>query len=169
MDERKNIMERKIKSYEEMGRISYGLRKLGKIVVTTNGGFDIFHAAHIHLLERARNEGDNLIVLLNSDESIRKFKGDKRPIFNEKDRAYMLSSLSCVDYVVIFKEDKPLDLIERIKPQIHVKGGSYIPERIREEEELLRKWNGKLRLFDLEEEYSSTNAINKILQNYNGK
>ena len=86
-------MSNKIKNYSEIGRIAYRMRFFGKIIVTTNGSFDVLHAAHVRLLERARQEGDGLIVLLNSNDSVRRAKGDKRPIFNQKERAYMLSGL----------------------------------------------------------------------------
>ena len=107
--------------------------------------------------------------MLNSDESIKRAKGDKRPIFNQEERAYMLSGLSCVDYVTIFDDDTPLDLLKMIQPHVHIKGGSYIPERICEEKELLESWGGKLKLFNLEKGYSSTNVIDKILERYNGE
>ena len=158
----------KIKNHEEIRKIAYGLRLFGKKIVTTNGSFDILHSAHLNLLEKAKKQGDGLIVLLNSDDSIEKFKGDSRPILNQNERAYLLSGLSCVDYVTIFNEDKPLNLLEIIKPHIHVKGGSYIKERIREEREILEKCGGKLKLFELEEGYSTTNIIQEILRKYNG-
>ncbi len=162
-------MNYKLKTYEEIEKISDDLRNLERIIVTTNGSFDILHSAHVKLLERARNKGDSLIVLLNSDDSIRKLKGDKRPILGEKDRAYLLSGLSCVNYVVIFSEDNPLRLLEIIKPHIHIKGGSYILEKIKEERELLERWGGKLKLFSLEDGYSSTRVIEEILRRYNAK
>ena len=156
----------KIKNYEEIGKIAYRLRFFGEKIVTTNGGFDILHCAHLNLFEKAKKEGNKLIVLLNSDDSIKRFKGDSRPIVNQNERAYMLSGFSCVDYVSIFNEDKPLRLLEIIKPHIHVKGGSYIEERIKEERETLEKWDGKLKLFELEEGHSTTDIINKILERY---
>lgn len=133
-------------------------------VVTTNGTFDILHLAHVHLLQKAKALGNVLIVLLNSDSSVKRNKGPNRPIIPEKERAEMLASLSCVDYVIIFNEDKPLSLLSKIKPNIHIKGGSYIAERIREEQDLLSKWNGVLKTFELEEGLSTTNIINKIKQ-----
>jgi len=162
-------MSNKIKNYSEIGRIAYRMRFFGKIIVTTNGSFDVLHAAHVRLLERARQEGDGLIVLLNSNDSVRRAKGDKRPIFNQKERAYMLSGLSCVDYVTIFDEDKPLSILKTIQPHIYVKGGSYVPEWVREEQNLVESWGGRLKCFDLEKGYSSTNIIDKIMERYNGK
>ena len=156
----------KLLPQEEVVSLSKKLKEQGKTIVTTNGSFDILHPAHIHLLEKAKNEGDILIVLLNSDSSIKRFKGEKRPILNEKERATLLSALESVDYITIFNEDTPLTILEKIKPNIHVKGGSFIPERIKQEQSLLSKWNGKFKTFPLEANYSSTNIIEKILKSY---
>ncbi len=156
--------ENKIKSYSEIGKVAEELKNSGKIVVTTNGAFDILHYAHIKILEEAKNQGDTLIVLLNSDASIKSYKGQERPIVPQKERAGMLASLECVDYVVIFNEDKPLNLLKIIKPNVHAKGGTFIEERIKEEKELLAKWGGKFKNFELEEGFSTTNIINKVLE-----
>lgn len=159
-------MSAKLKTQEEISQISEKLKSQGKTIVTTNGSFDIIHPAHVNLLEKAKNEGDILIVLLNSDASIKRFKGLKRPIQNEKDRATMLSALQSVDYIVIFDEDAPLNVLEKIQPSTHVKGGSFIPERIRQEQSLLEKWEGKFKSFPLEEDYSTTSIIDKIIKAY---
>ena len=156
-------MEDKIKQINELKDITDNLRNEGKIIVTTNGSFDILHYAHVNLLEKAKNEGDVLIVLLNSDSSIRKNKGEKRPIIHQDERAKMLAALKSVDYITIFEEDTPLKLLEVIKPNIHVKGGSFIPERMKEEENLLKRLGGKHKHFELEEGYSTTNIIQKII------
>ncbi|OGJ21667.1 hypothetical protein A3K73_01360 [Candidatus Pacearchaeota archaeon RBG_13_36_9] len=156
--------ENKIKTVEEISRIAEKLRKEGKTIVTTNGSFDILHYAHVNILEKAKNEGDVLIVLLNSDKSIKRFKGDSRPIIPEYERARMLSALECVNYIVIFNEDKPLKLLEIIKSNMHIKGGSFIEERIREEKELLSRWGGEFKNFELEDGFSTTNIINKVLE-----
>jgi len=104
-----------------------------------------------------------LIVLLNSDSSIKRNKGEKRPIIPQEERAKMLESLKCVDYVFIFDEDKPLNYLTKIKPDVHVKGGSYLPDRIKEEKELIESWGGKLKMFELEDGFSTTNLIQKIV------
>lgn len=91
----------------------------------TNGCFDILHVGHIQYLEEAKSYGDVLIVGLNADVSVRKLKGETRPIYNQKDRSHILSSLSSVDYVVIFEEETPYELIRVISPDILVKGGDY--------------------------------------------
>jgi len=156
----------KLKSSQDITQISQKLKKEGKVLVTTNGTFDILHSAHFRLLEKCKKLGDVLIVLINSDLSVKKFKGDKRPIFTEKERAYNLASTEAVDYIVIFNEDNPLNLLRKIKAQIHAKGGAFIPERIKEEEDLVCSWGGKFKHFELEEGYSSTNVIEKVLDVY---
>ena len=156
--------EQKIKTRQEIQEIAKILREKGNKIVTTNGSFDILHFAHIKILQEAKRQGEKLVVLLNSDESIKRFKGSQRPIIPEKERAGMLASLECVDYVVIFNQDKPLELIEDIKPHIHAKGGSFIEERIKEEKQLLERWGGEFKNFELEEGFSTTNIINTVLE-----
>jgi len=154
----------KIKSQEEITKIVEKLKKQSKTIVTTNGSFDIVHSAHVNLLEKAKEQGDILIVLLNSDSSIKKNKGPKRPIIPENERAHLLAGLQSVDYVVIFNEDTPLKILEKIKPNIHVKGGSVEQSRISDEQSLLSKWKGKFIQLPLEAGFSTTNIINKILE-----
>src|SRR3990167_607752 len=156
-------MNNKIKTISEIEEVCKKLRGEGKVIVTTNGSFDILHSAHVNLLEKAKKEGDVLIVLLNSDSSIKRNKGEKRPIIPQEERAKMLESLKCVDYVFIFDEDKPLNYLTKIKPDVHVKGGSYLPDRIKEEKELIESWGGKLKMFELEDGFSTTNLIQKIV------
>lgn len=150
---------------KEPGEIEKIISKLngGKKIVTTNGSFDILHYAHINLLEKAKKEGDILIVLLNSDSSIERLKGKRRPIILQEERARMLAALECVDYVVIFNEDTPINILKKIKPSVHVKGGSFVKDRIKEEKDQLERWGGKFKNFELEEGFSTTNIINKIL------
>ncbi len=101
------------------------LRGKGKRIVFTNGCFDILHAGHAKYLRKAASLGDVLVVGLNGDASVRRLKGEGRPIQREGDRAFLLASLACVDYVVIFREDTPGRLIERIVPHVLVKGGDW--------------------------------------------
>lgn len=161
-------METKIKTRNEIAELALQAKQAGKTLVTTNGSFDILHYAHAHLLQKAKNEGDLLIVLLNSDASIKRNKGKLRPIISERERALMLAALQAVDYVVIFEEDDPLALLKQIKPQIHVKGGSFILERIKEEQETLNEWQGQFKNFELEDGFSTTNIINTILEKHAG-
>lgn len=159
-------MENKIKNFKEIREISENLRKEGKVIVTTNGSFDILHYAHVNLFKKAKKLGDVLIVLLNSDTSIKKNKGPKRPIINQNERAFIIAGLESVDYVVIFEEDKPLKILSEIKPSKHVKGGSFIKDRISEEKELISSWNGECIYLDLESGFSTTNIIEKIIKAY---
>tara|TARA_B100000941_G_C28306610_1_gene449304 strand:+ start:132 stop:527 length:396 start_codon:yes stop_codon:yes gene_type:complete len=98
--------------------------------VFTNGCFDVLHRGHIELLKFSKRIGDQLVVGLNSDESIRRIKGADRPINNQKDRKMMLEELRCVDKVIIFDEDTPYDLIQSVNPDIIVKGGDYTPQEV---------------------------------------
>jgi D-beta-D-heptose 7-phosphate kinase/D-beta-D-heptose 1-phosphate adenosyltransferase len=114
-----------IKTLEEIALLSSELKKRGKKVVFTNGCFDILHVGHVKYLEEAKSYGDVLILGLNSDESVRRLKGESRPVNSEDDRAYILASLEAVDYVVKFYDDTPYELIKAVQPHILVKGGDY--------------------------------------------
>lgn len=114
-------MKNKIKTKKEIGIICNNLRKEKKIIVTTNGAFDILHVGHVRSLKKAKSFGDVLIVGLNSDSSIRRYKSLDRPIIPQEDRAEMLASLECVDYVVIFDELDPRKFLQAVKPNFHVK------------------------------------------------
>lgn len=94
-------------------------------IVFTNGCFDVLHFGHVHYLLQAKELGDILVVGLNSDDSVRRLKGPTRPINGEKERAFVLASLACVDYVIVFEEDTPKELIETVRPDVLVKGGDY--------------------------------------------
>ncbi len=146
--------------------IIYGLKSQNKTIVTTNGCFDIIHAGHARYLKQARGLGDVLIVCLNSDESVQRLKGPSRPINHEEDRAEVLSSLYFVDYVVIFREDTPINVLEKIKPDIHVKGGDYTEETL-PETPVIKKCGGKIQFIPFLEGRSTTGVINKIFQNKN--
>ena len=125
--------------------------------VFTNGCFDILHRGHLDYLERSRNLGDRLIVGINSDESIRRLKGNSRPINNEEDRRYMLQSLRFVDHVYIFYEDTPYELIKQLKPDVLTKGGDYRVDQIVGRD--IAKLTVSLKLRD---GYSTTNIIKRI-------
>ncbi len=119
---------------EEIARIVRREREAGRVVVTTNGCFDVLHIGHARYLREARALGDLLIVGVNSDESVRRLKGATRPVIPEGERAEMLASLEAVDYVTVFGEDTPCDLLELIRPSIHVKGGDYSLDQVIERE-----------------------------------
>jgi D-beta-D-heptose 7-phosphate kinase/D-beta-D-heptose 1-phosphate adenosyltransferase len=120
----------KIIEIDEAETICRKAREEHKIVVFTNGCFDIIHPGHIECLKKARALGDLLVVGLNTDSSVRTIKGKTRPIFNQSDRAKVLSEISSVDYVVLFDEPTPRDLIAALKPNIVAKGGDYTPEQV---------------------------------------
>ena len=133
------------------------------VSVTVNGCFDILHIGHVRFLAEARALGDSLTVLINSDGSVARYKGATRPVFPHAFRAAALKALDCVDEVVVFDGDHPLDEIRQLRPQIHVKGGSYEPERVRAERELVESWGGRLVCTALVEGFSTTEYIKKAL------
>lgn len=136
-------------------------RHEGKKIVFTNGCFDILHAGHVRYLTVAKNFGDVLIVGLNSDESVRKLKGENRPVNNELDRAEVLLGLKAVDEVVVFGEQTAENLIAEIKPDIYVKGGDYTLETL-PESKIVQSYGGKVEFVQLVEGRSTTNIIKKI-------
>lgn len=138
------------------------LRAEGKTLVTTNGCFDLMHAGHLDTLEAARTRGDFLIVLLNSDASVQRLKGAPRPYLSAQDRGRLLEALRCVDKVLVFDEDTPLNMMRALRPHVHVKGGSFLPERVKAEAELLASWGARLECFALREGVSSTTLIEQI-------
>ena len=136
-------------------------RKKGKKIVFTNGCFDILHYGHIKLLEAAKSKGDILIVGLNSDKSVKRLKGEGRPIQGERARAKILASLRAVDYVVIFNESTPLRLIKSIKPDVLVKGNDYKDKKVVGRKEV-EGYGGKVYLFPIIKGYSTTRILNKL-------
>lgn len=133
----------------------------GKTVVCTNGCFDILHVGHVRYLEATKAFADYSIVLLNSDKSVRSIKGPKRPINTENDRAELLSALKCVDYVVLFDEDSPRDLLDLIKPDVYTKGADYTMETL-PEADIMRKNGTRVEFIKFVEGKSTTNVISKV-------
>jgi D-beta-D-heptose 7-phosphate kinase/D-beta-D-heptose 1-phosphate adenosyltransferase len=156
-----NSIANKIVSQEELEKRLAQWRVLSKTVVFTNGCFDILHAGHIQSLTQAANEGDYLVVGLNSDASVKKLKGDNRPVNNEQSRAEVLASLSMVDAVVFFTEDTPLELIKKIMPDILVKGGDYKLEEIVGAKEVIAN-GGRVVINSILPGFSTTSIINKF-------
>ncbi len=138
------------------------LKVRGKKIVFTNGCFDIIHAGHVRYLTTAKNLGDVLIVGLNTDESVRRLKGDSRPINNQFDRAEVLLGLKAVDHVIFFGEQTAENLIAEVKPDIYVKGGDYTLETL-PEAKIVQKFGGRVELVNLVEGHSTTNIVEKIL------
>lgn len=156
----------KTKNWKEISEIVHDLKKQGKEIVFTNGCFDILHAGHIQYLMNAKEMGNILIIGLNSDASVKKLKGENRPINNEYDRAFVLSALSMVDYVVIFDQDTPYDIINLIMPDFLVKGGDWKIKDI-VGADIVEASGGVVRSLPFKQGYS-TSAIIAKLQN-NGK
>jgi rfaE bifunctional protein nucleotidyltransferase chain/domain len=127
-------MSRKIYSREQLTGIINRAKARSKIVVTTNGCFDVLHVGHLRYLQEAQELGDLLVVGVNSDESVHALKGKNRPLLPEEERAEMVAGLECVDYVTIFPELDPTALLSVLKPNIHVKGGDYTIEEVVERE-----------------------------------
>lgn len=155
----------KIKNILELKNIVEDLKKQNKVIVTTNGVFDILHIGHIRYLQEAKRFGDLLVVAVNSDKSTQQIKGEKRPLNNENDRIEALAALQCIDFVIIFDEENPINFLEEIKPNIHAKGGDYKIDQIIEKE-TVEKNGGEIRLIPEIEGYSTTDLINKILKVY---
>lgn len=155
----------KIVNRNELKDLVIKAKKSGRTVVWTNGCFDLMHVGHILYLQHARSQGDLLVVGLNSDASVRESKGSARPIVEETQRAKLLSSLTCVDYVIIFSDKTPLKLLDLFKPDVYVKGGDYTIDTINQEERrLVEGYGGKIALMPGVDGMSTTNIIDKILK-----
>jgi D-beta-D-heptose 7-phosphate kinase/D-beta-D-heptose 1-phosphate adenosyltransferase len=158
-------LKEKIKSKEDLHGIVEELKRKGKRIVFTNGCFDLLHLGHIRYLEKARSLGDILVVGVNSDRSVRNLKGPERPILPEEERIEILSSLGCVDYVTIFDELTPLELISFLQPHILVKGGDWKKEDI-VGREVVEKSGGEVVILPFIEGSSTSNLIGTILKRY---
>jgi len=139
------------------------LRKAGKRIVFTNGCFDLLHPGHVSYLEFAREQGDVLVVGMNSDKSVQSIKGPKRPLINELDRARMLAALQAVDYVLIFDEPSVIDLVKEVRPDILVKGQDYTVDGV-VGHEFVSSYGGKVALAPIEHQYSTTKIIKTIIE-----
>lgn len=146
---------------EDLRALIDTIHHAGKTVVTTNGCFDILHVGHIRYLEKTKTFGDYLIVLLNSDKSVKSIKGPSRPVNNEMDRAEILSALRCVDYVVLFDEDSPRNLLDEMKPDVYTKGADYTMETL-PEADIMKKNGTRVEFIDFVEGKSTTKTIEKM-------
>ena len=155
----------KIISYVEAGSIIANLKKQGKKIVFTNGCFDIIHPGHVIYLAEAKKMGDILFLGLNSDASVKRLKGKKRPILNENERATILSHLEMIDFVCIFDDDTPYELIKIVKPDILVKGGDWSVENI-VGRDIVESYGGKVVNIPYLEGKSTTGIIERILKVY---
>ncbi len=156
-----DLIKSKILLQEDIAEKLAFLNFKKKKIVFTNGCFDIIHRGHVEYLAKAANHGDVLIVGLNSDKSIKKIKGENRPIQDEYSRALILASMSFVKFVIIFDEETPYHLIQLIQPHILVKGSDYKPENIVGSEIVLGK-GGKVATIDFIEGFSTSSIINKL-------
>ncbi|MBP9478871.1 MAG: D-glycero-beta-D-manno-heptose 1-phosphate adenylyltransferase [Sebaldella sp.] len=156
----KNLIDR-----EKIEEFIEELKKQGKKIVFTNGVFDILHVGHLTYLEEAKSFGDILIVGINSDSSVKVNKGDKRPINSEEDRAKMIIGLKPVDYAVIFDEKTPIEIIAKIKPNVHIKGGDYKKDDL-PETSIVELNGGVVEILSFIDNKSTTGVIEKILEVY---
>jgi len=156
----KSLSNEHIKTKERIVEIARELKARGKKIIFTNGCFDILHTGHIRYLEQSKQYGDVLILGLNSDKSVNTLKGKNRPINSEKDRAYLLASIGVVDYVVIFDEETPYELIKSIKPNTLVKGSDYKINEV-----IGRDLVDEVKLIDFVKGKSTSTTIEKILKN----
>lgn len=159
------MAQHKIYQRKELAEILQQLRTEGKVVVTTNGCFDVLHLGHLRYLQTARQQGNCLVVAVNSDSSVRELKGENRPLIPDLERAEMLAGLECVDYVVIFPELTPVELLAELKPNIHVKGGDYKLEQLIERE-IVEENGGKVVVGLNVQGKSTTNLIEIICERY---
>jgi rfaE bifunctional protein nucleotidyltransferase chain/domain len=155
----------KIYSREKLKKKIDALRDKGKKIVFTNGCFDILHVGHTRYLRDAKKQGDILVLGLNSDESVRSLKGEKRPLMPENERADVVASLESVDYVTIFHELTPLGLIEYLKPHVLVKGGDWKGKDVVGRKSM-KKWGGRVVIIPEIKGSSTTNIIEKVKQAY---
>ena len=154
-------MKSKLKTWEEITNIIKELKSQNKKIVFTNGCFDILHSGHVQYLAEAKELGDILILGLNSDSSVKRLKGNDRPINNEIERATVLSALCTISHIVIFKEDTPYKLINHIKPDILVKGGDWKPEDI-VGSDIVSSYNGEVKSLSFVDGKSTTDIIDKL-------
>ncbi len=158
-----SLAKSKVLSQQKAAAAARRLKRQGRKIVFTNGTFDILHLGHVQYLQKARACGDALIVGVNTDESVKSYKDPGRPVNPEKDRALVLSALACVDYVVLFNEPTPLNLIKKIRPNVLAKGADWKKSQIAGAQEV-ESWGGKVRLISLVSGRSTTNVIEKILR-----
>jgi D-glycero-beta-D-manno-heptose 1-phosphate adenylyltransferase len=151
----------KIQTWDAARQRIAAWQQQGLQVVFTNGCFDLLHYGHIHYLAQAREEGDRLVIGLNSDASVQRLKGAGRPINPETTREFLLAALECVDLVVVFEQDTPLELIQLLRPDVLVKGGDYRPEDIVGAQEVLAG-GGQVKTLPFVEGHSTTAIAQKI-------
>jgi D-glycero-beta-D-manno-heptose 1-phosphate adenylyltransferase len=153
--------ENKIKSLSEAKRTVAAWKAKGEKIVFTNGCFDLLHLGHVDYLEKARSMGDKLVLGLNSDDSVSRFKGPERPLQDQNSRARVLAALQFIDLVVFFNEDTPLELITEIRPDVLVKGSDYLAENI-VGADVVKQHGGVVKTIGFVPGYSTTRIVEKI-------
>ena len=151
----------KVVRREDIVKLVREIQSKGQTVVATNGCFDILHVGHVRYLQKTKSFADFSLVLLNSDKSVKSIKGPTRPINNELDRAEILCALSCVDFVVLFDEDSPRNLLDEIKPDVYTKGADYTMETL-PEADIMRKNGTKVEFIEFVQGKSTTNTIEQL-------
>ena len=155
-------------SLEEAEQLTRELRHQGRRTVLANGCFDLLHVGHIRYLQGAKQLGDVLIVALNSDTSVRRLKGQGRPLMNQAERAEILSALRCVDYVVTFDDDTVDQVVKRLKPDVHAKGSDYTEGSVPEREAVLGV-GGRVAIVGDPKVHSTRHLISAIVREFGGK
>ncbi|HDQ03020.1 MAG TPA: D-glycero-beta-D-manno-heptose 1-phosphate adenylyltransferase [Deltaproteobacteria bacterium] len=155
----------KILERNELKKKTDALKREGKKIAFTNGCFDILHVGHVRYLRQAKQTADILILALNSDSSVKKIKGEKRPLVNQEERAEIVAALEFIDFVTIFDEQTPLELINLLKPDVLIKGGDWTEEQIVGREEIAQ-WGGKLVVIPEIKDKSTTNIVEEIRNKY---
>jgi rfaE bifunctional protein nucleotidyltransferase chain/domain len=151
----------KVKSLDELKRIADQARRDGKTVVLTNGCFDLLHRGHVHILREAKALGDILIVAINSDRSVKAIKGPSRPVLSQSDRTELLAAMEMVDYVALFDEPDPYDLIAAVRPNVLVKGGDWGSDQI-VGADIVKRNGGKVAVIPYLKGFSTTEIIERI-------
>ncbi len=165
LSETTDTRKRKIVNVDELSRILSHFRNQGKVVVFTNGCFDLLHIGHLTYLQKAKQLGDVLAVGLNSDESVRSLKGPSRPLVSQDERMHLMAALDCVDFVVILDELTPQNMIAALRPDILVKGSDYTLETV-VGRDIVESYGGRVELIQVVQEKSTTKMIAQILEKY---
>jgi rfaE bifunctional protein nucleotidyltransferase chain/domain len=154
------VVSDKLKSVGELSEIAAQARAKGRTVVFTNGCFDLLHRGHVHMLREAKGQGDLLIVAMNSDSSVKAIKGPSRPIMPESDRVELIAAMEMVDYVVVYDEPDPYNLIAAIKPNVLAKGGDWSPDKIIGAD-IVERHGGRVAVIPYLEGFSTTEIIER--------
>jgi D-beta-D-heptose 7-phosphate kinase/D-beta-D-heptose 1-phosphate adenosyltransferase len=165
LQQQESTESRKVLERDALVRVVQQHRQQGRRMVFTNGCFDLLHVGHMRYLQQARSFGDLLIVALNDDASVLRLKGEQRPLIPQAERASVLAALACVDYVTVFSEDTPLELIRLLRPDVLVKGGDYVPETVVGRDEV-ESYGGSVAIVPYVEGVSTTHIIDSVLKRY---